>query len=426
MGIGGLFFISFFVHWLYIISVSLFWIYLLVTVVDILLLFSLKDGISAERVLHDRLSNGDENQITIRILNRYPLIIKTNIIDEIPFQFQKRDFSFQSIIKPGSERKIQYSLRPTQRGEYSFGKLNIYAKTFIGLAAKRYIFAENATLPVYPSFIQLRKYDLIAFSNHLSEFGIKRIRKIGHTMEFEHIREYVQGDDIRSINWKATSKRNGLMVNQYQDEKSQPVFQVIDIGRTMQMPFLGLSLLDYAINSTLALGNIVLKKQDKAGMFTFSKKVENYLPAEKRLSHIVKMMEMLYHIDTDFHESDFSRLYVDIKQLLKQRSVILLYTNFETLDGLRRQLIYLKNIAKYHLLIVVIFDNTELNKMVNFSAKNVQEVYDKVIAEKFSFEKRLIIRELERHGIQAILTQPENLTIDTINKYLELKAKGLI
>ena len=137
-------------------------------------------------------------------------------------------------------------------------------------------------------------------------------------------------------------------------------------------------------------------------------------------------MEKLYNIKTDFSESDFSRLYVDIKQTIKQRSVILLYTNFETIDGLRRQLLFLKNIAKNHFLIVIFFDNTELNKIISVSSKNIQEVYDKVIAEKFAFEKRLIVSELEKYGIQTILTQPEDLTINSINKYIELKAKGMI
>lgn len=216
------------------------------------------------------------------------------------------------------------------------------------------------------------------------------------------------------------------MVNQYQDEKSQPVYQVIDMGRSMQMPFNGLSLLDYAINSTLALSNIVLKKQDKAGMFTFSKKTSNYVAAERKAGQMQKLMEALYRIDTDFMESDFSRLYVDIKQAVNQRSLIMLYTNFETMDALRRQMVFLKEIAKNHLLIVVFFDNTELNHIANNKARNAQDVYDKVIAEKFVFEKRLIVRELQKHGIQSILTQPENLTMQTINKYLELKARGMI
>ena len=425
-GIGGLFFVSFFATWLFTVAWVLFTLLVLVTIVDIFMLFSGKNGLEAERILPDKLSNGDENPIVIGIKNNYPVPVWLEMIDEIPFQFQKRDFLHTLQLASKGKTTLEYSLRPTERGEYLFGKLNVYAKTWLRLTSKRYVFSDNVTVATYPSFIQLRKYDMMAFSNNLAEFGLKRIRRIGHTMEFEQIREYAQGDDIRTINWKATSKRNALMVNQYQDEKSQPVYQVIDTGRAMRMPFLGLSLLDYAINATLALSNIVLKKQDKAGMFTFSKKVGNYVAADRRAGQMNKLMETLYRIDTDFLESDFGRLYVDIKQTAKQRSLIMLYTNFETMDSLRRQLASLKEIAKYHLLIVIFFDNTELNQLIDRPAKKTQEVYDKVIAEKFAFEKRLIVRELNRHGIQSILTQPENLTVDSINKYLELKARGMI
>jgi len=426
LGIGGVFFISFFVKWMFDMAMVLLVLLLLVTVIDLFVLYTGKKGIEAERELPDRLSNGDNNIIHIRLKNNYPLPVTLEIIDEIPFQFQKRDFLMQVRLNGGEKVEIEYALRPTERGEYLFGKLNVYVKSPVRLVSKRYIFCENAVVASYPSFIQLRKYDMMAFSNQLSQYGLKRIRRIGHTMEFEQIKDYTQGDDLRTINWKATSKKNVLMVNQYQDEKSQPVYQVIDTGRSMQMPFLGLSLLDYAINSTLALSNIVLKKQDKAGMFTFSKKVGNYVAADRRAGQMHKLLETLYRIDTDFLESDFSRLYVDIKQSVTQRSLIMLYSNFETMDALRRQLSYLKGIARNHLLIVVFFDNTELNQLITRPTKNVQEVYDKIIAEKFAFEKRLIVRELQKHGIQSILTQPENLTVDTINKYLELKARGMI
>ena len=426
MGIGGVFFISFFVKWMFGVAEVLLILLVLVTIIDIFMLYTGKKGIVALREVPDKLSNGDENIIRISLKNNYPVPVMLDIIDEIPFQFQKRDFLIQLSLGEKEKKVIEYTLRPTQRGEYFFGKLNVYVKSPVRLVSKRYISGENATVASYPSFIQLRKYDMMAFSHLLSGVGLKRIRRIGLTMEFEQIKDYVQGDDIRSVNWKATSKKNALMVNQYQDEKSQPVYQVIDTGRSMQMPFMGLSLLDYAINSTLAFSNIVLKKQDKAGMITFSKKTGNYVAADCRAGQMHKLMESLYRIETDFLESDFSRLYVDLKQSVTQRSLILLYTNFETIDALHRQLSYLKGIAKNHLLIVVFFDNTELNRLIGMQTKNVQEVYDKVIAEKFAFEKRLIVRELKQHGIQSILTQPENLTMDTINKYLELKARGMI
>ncbi|WP_456314206.1 DUF58 domain-containing protein [Pseudomonas shirazensis] len=426
MGIVGLFVFAFFFPILY----DGTWFVLLVLstflILDILILYLTKIGIEANRDTPEKLSNGDLNPVSISIKNHYTFPISIKIIDEIPFQFQVRDFKILRTIKASAQDKIGYDLRPTERGEYYFGNLNIYVSSPLKLISRRFTFDKDQMVPTYPSYIQLRKYDLLAFSNNLYQYGIKKIRRIGHTMEFEQIKEYVQGDDLRTLNWKATAKKNALMVNQFQDEKSQSVYLAIDKGRVMQMPFNGLSLLDYAINSTLVLANVILKKQDKAGIFAFSKKVENRVFAEKRGSQMQKILETLYNIKTDFFESDYSRLYVDIKKNINQRSLIILYTNFETMDGLNRQMPYLKGIAKSHLLVVVFFSNTELNEIINKKTDTIQEVYDKVIAEKFMFEKRLIANELKKYGIHSVLTQPENLTLDAINKYLEIKARGIL
>ena len=404
----------------------LFYFFLLFFLVDIILMFASKGGVHASRLLPEKLSNGDENQIKIILSNSYLFPVQLKVLDEIPHQFQKRDFVINTTLGKGMEKQYTYQLRPTTRGLYSFGDLIVFSKSPIGFISKKYSFDHNKSVPVYPSFLQLRKYDLMAFSNRLFEYGLKKIRRIGHTMEFEQIKDYVQGDDIRNINWKATAKKGQLMVNQYQDEKSQPIYSIIDKGRVMKMPFNGLSLLDYAINSSLVISNIALKKQDKAGMFTFSNKIENRVAAERRSSQMNLILETLYNIETNFVESDFSRLYVDIKRNLNHRSLLLLYTNFETLDALQRQLPYLQALAKQHLLVVIFFENTELIKFTKDIPNTTLGIFEKTIAEKFVYEKKLIVNELRKHGIQTILTKPENLTINTINKYLEIKARGLI
>ena len=396
------------------------------TLIDLLLLFASNQRFAGTRVLTEKLSNGDENPVVIRLESGYSFPASLRIIDEIPVQFQIRNFSVHRTINAGGTDSFEYLLRPTQRGEYHFGSLNVYVSSPLRLVSRRFIFESGQMVPTYPSYIQLRKYDLMAFSNRLFEYGLKKIRRIGHTMEFEQIKEYVGGDDIRTINWKATAKKNQLMVNQFQDERSQNVYMAIDKGRMMKMPFNGLSLVDYAINSTLVLSNIILKKGDKAGMFTFSKVVENRVAADRRSLQMQRIMETLYNVNTNFFESDFGRLYADIKKNITQRSLIILYTNFETLDGLKRQLPYLKGIAKSHLLVVVFFENVELEELMHKKAGNIQEIYDQVIAEKFAFEKRLIVNELKKYGIYSVLTKPEDLTVESINKYLEIKARGIL
>lgn len=424
--IGAGYVISFFFPFFVWIAHGLFLLIAILVVLDILLLYGQKKGVIAQRILPEKLSNGDENWIEIAVQNNYFFSIHVDIIDEIPFQFQIRDFLIKRTIKPNENSQLQYKLEPKERGEYNFGSLNIFAKSPLGLVSKKHIFQKNQTLKSYPSFIHLRKYELMELQNEFLLGGLKKIRKIGQTMEFEKIKEYVQGDDIRTINWKATSKQNKLMVNQYQEEKSQKIYLLIDKGRTMQMPFLGMSLLDYSINASMALSHIILKKGDRAGVMSFAKKMENTIVADNKAGQLKKISEILYNLQTDFFESDFNRLYQDLKFGINQRSLVMLFTNFETLDNLKRQLKYMRGISKNHLLVVVFFKNSELQNLMIAPAKNLEDTYDKIIAEKFDFEKKLIIQELRKYGILSLYTKPENLSIEVINKYLEIKSRGMI
>ncbi len=393
---------------------------------DLLLLYRTQKGITGDRVLTDKLSNGDDNPVLLRLQNNYPFPVRLRIIDEVPFQFQLRNMDLRVGLDRHAARDVTYQLRPVKRGEYQFGTLNVFASGVLNLVSRRYRLAEAKTVPVYPSYLQMRKYELMAISDRLTELGIKKIRRIGQNREFEQVKEYVSGDDIRTINWKATARRNDLMVNHYQDEKSQAVYSVIDKGRVMKMPFEGMSLVDYAINAALVISNIAIRKEDKAGIITFSHKIGTVLPAAKTNGQMRSILEVLYNQRTNFKESDFELLYARVRRSVNQRSLLLLYTNFETLAGLERQMPYLQRLAKHHLLVVIFFENTELKELLETPARTTEQVYLQTVAQKFAFEKKQIVKELGRAGIHAVLTSPQNLTVNTINKYLELKARGLI
>ena len=103
-----------------------------------------------------------------------------------------------------------------------------------------------------------------------------------------------------------------------------------------------------------------------------------------------------------------------------------MFTNFETLSGMQRRLSSLRAIARYHLVVIIFFENTELRQLLDRPAATTEEIYFKAIAEKLALEKKQIVKELSVHGIHSILTAPENLTVATINKYLELKSRRMI
>ncbi len=376
--------------------------------------------------MSDRLSNGDTNHIELQVVNRMNHAVHMEIIDELPEQFQLRDFILKRNFKAREEKKIGFDLTPRERGMYNFGDTHLYISSGLGLVTRRFTAATARDIPVYPSYMQLKKYQLISQTAMLNEHGSKRMRKIGQSMEFEQIKDYVTGDDVRTLNWKATARKGMLMINNYADEKSQQVFCIIDKGRLMKMPFGGLTLLDYAINSCLVMSNVCLQKQDRIGLITFADKMGAIIAADRKPIQRENILEALYRQQTAFLESDFEMLYLQVRRRIKQRSLLILYTNFESLNGLHRQLNYLRSLAKHHLLLVVFFENTELVKLSHTNALNLEDVYVKTIADKFVFEKKLIVKELLKYGILSILTAPENLTVNTVNKYLELKTRQAI
>ena len=422
---AALFVLSFFVPLFFTIALALLVFTGLAVVTDAVLLYSRK-GMRAERTLAERLSNGDENGVAIQFFNTYPFAVRCIVIDELPFQFQARNWKHHVQIAGNTTHLFQYAIKPVTRGNYHFGHINIFVSTALGLVRRRYRAGHPVTVPVYPSYIQMRRYQLAAIGNQLQEAGAKRMRKLGHSMEFEQIKEYVRGDDYRTVNWKATARKGDLMANAFTDERSQQVFCVINKGRVMRMPFDGMTLLDYAINAALALLNVALRKGDKAGLITYAEGAETFLPADKKRGQLNALLQALYSEETRFGEPDNEALFSVIRNRITQRSLLVLFTNFESVESLERQLPLLKRLAHYHLLVIVFFENTELMQLVEGEAVTTEDIYIKTIAEKYRHEKRLMVKELHKHGIVAVLATPQNLTVNTLNKYLELKNRQSI
>lgn len=420
-----LFFTSFFIHFLYVFVCITTLCLSLLSIMDYGLLFFAKGEVKAVRNMQMRFDMGDENTVVLELENTYPFRVSAVLIEELPVQFQRRDFQLLLTIGYQSVKSTSYTLRPLSRGEYHFGNLICYAASPIRLLRRRFDTADPVVVKVYPSYRQMRKYQLLALSG-TPLTGVKKVRRLGHSLEFEKIKDYVPGDDVRTINWKATARSSGLMVNTFTDARQQQIYCIIDKGRNMKMPFEGMTLLDYSINAALALLNVCLLKQDKAGLITFSNKVSDIVAAERRNTQLHQVSEALYRQKTDFKESDYDALWTMVHKGISQRSLVLLFTNFETFSSLERQLPYLEKIAQRHLTCVVFFQNTLLKEIHETNPDNIEGIYIKTIADQFALEKRLIVKELRRHGILSILTTPQALSIDVINKYLELKARQMV
>lgn len=420
-----LFVLSFFVPVLDAVALFLLLAVAILVLIDALLLYQ-KRGLIAERFVADRWSNGDENNVTLVFQNDYNFKVTAIVVDELPFQFQERTWKRTLVVDGNSTGEIAYAVTPRERGEYNFGRINVFVSGPLSVVKRRYRLGEPQTVKVYPSYVQMRRYQLQAVASHVPQTGVKRMRRLGHSMEFEQIKEYVRGDDYRTINWKATARKGDLMVNNFTDERSQPIYCLVNKGRVMKMPFGGMTLLDYAINASLVVSSVALQKGDKAGLILFEKNVDAFLLADKKPTQINNILEALYKQETAFLEPDLEKLFGAVRSRITQRSLLVLFTNFESFDSLDRVLPTLKRLAHYHLLAVVFFDNTELKTLTESKAETTEDIYIKTIAEKYRYEKHLIVKELQKAGIVAVLSTPQNLTVNALNKYLELKTRQSI
>lgn len=409
----------------YTVGMAAVWLLLAATIADIAILYS-RRGIVASRQLADRLSNGDDNDIRLRVESSCPFALRLTVIDETPFVFQRRDVDFLLRLKPREGKTIVYKLRPTQRGVYGFGRIRVFVRSALSLAERRYTCGESQDAKVYPSYLMLHKYELLAMNNRLTEMGVKRIRRAGNNTEFERIKEYVEGDNYRSLNWKASARRHQLMVNVYEDERSQQIVSVIDKGRPMQQAFQGMTLLDYAINASLMLSYVAVRKTDKAGLVCFADHTDTFVAPSRRHGQMERLLDALYSQQTRWSESDFGDMLATINKRLTKRSLLVVYTSFANTQAMTRQLPYLKQLNLRHKVLVVFFADNEMRDFVNSSPRSTEEYYQHVIVEKMLYEQRLIVSQLRQHGILSMLTTPQNLSVDVVNRYLELKERQAI
>lgn len=407
--------------WLFDVARGLLVVWGVLLLIDFGMLYFVKgQEMRAERICRDRFSNGDPNEVEITIQSPYSFRTRIEVIDEMPIDFQMRDFVSQDHLSSKEERKLTYTLTPHHRGCYRFDRIRIFFASPIGMLFRRYTRGTPQEVKVYPSFAHLSLYSLMC-NHRLDEYGIKRIRQVGADTDFEQIKDYIQGDEYRHINWKASARTHQLKVNVYQQDRSMPIYSIVDKGRMMQQSAFGNTYLELAINAALALSYVALKKDDQAGLVTLSTTVDAFVAARKNGPQMQLLMESLYGQQTHFAESDYSALSTHFTQRVTKRCLAVLFANFATLNALDRELPYLLQMARRHQLLLVLFRDREMEEFLARQPKDTEEYYQQLAVDKYYREKRLIINKLRQNNILTLYTLPENLSVGIINKYLEYR-----
>ena len=397
-------------------------------VVDIVTLWVYCDGpVSVTREMSHRFSCGDTTTVRLEVCSRYRVVsVMAYVYDELPVELQVRDLCLRMTLEPGVKSSATYDITPKTRGVMKFGNANVFVHTPLRLVERRFVSEIGDEVHVYPSFQFIHDAQMVSPVNRDVALGLRQVHRRGHSVEFDTIREYFAGDDYRTINWHATARRHQLMVNQFEDETCQNVVAVVDKGRGMQHSFDGMTLLDYAINATIRLAYTAIEHHDNAGVVTFGKRVDTYVAPSRRTNALNNILSSLYADSVDFVQSDYSLLMQFCQMHLKRRSLIVVFTTFESMEAMRRQLPFLRHIALTHALLVVFFEDSDMEALAEQPHETTREYVTNILAHSAIYEKKMIVGELMRCGISALLTHPENLSSEVINKYVKMKRHNVI
>ncbi|MDO8964257.1 MAG: DUF58 domain-containing protein [Coriobacteriia bacterium] len=327
-------------------------------------------------------------------------------------------------LEPRTETEIAFAFTPRARGLYAFGDVGVRSAGPWGLAGRiaRLPLAQDAK--VYPDIQAVRSYALLARKGALAEMGVKRMRLAGDGTEFEALRDYLEGDDFRDIDWKASARRGKPIVRSFEVERSQTMVIAIDAGRLMTPRVGALTKLDRAVNAALMLAYIGTERDDLVGLLVFGRDVERYLPPRKGHRQFLAILEALYSVEGRVEEPDYDRAMRFLAAKLPKRSLAVVFTELQGREPSRRLLATLSGMAPRHLPLVITQRNRDIEARTRCEARTETDVFESSVAESLLADKAAALRMLQARGALVLDVFPEEMTIAAVNRYLEVKARG--
>lgn len=379
------------------------------------------------RNANDKLSIFEKEPISFTVYNKSEYKLNIELIDEIPeFHFKAERKLMKGIIGQHEKKTFQYFAVPTKRGAFEFKSVHVRYEGRLKLCKRQFTIALNKEYKIYPNLKNLRKYRLSITNNRQLRQGQRTLRMLGKGTSFESLREYVTGDEYRKINWKATARGNKPIVNQYEPEKNQHVYMFIDTGRPMSYTVRGNRKLDMVVNTALVLSDIVNQNGDQSALLLFNTVVENMIAPGKGAYHRNKILEGLYHIDYTNETSNYDDAFYYFKKKERHRSIIFIFTDFETVEEAENMLKVLPIISKHNLVIIMLIKNEPLMEIASQKVKNQVQMFDKGVALELLDERQKIISLLNKKGVLCIECVSEKLEFTAINQYIQIKNRSYL
>lgn len=382
---------------------------------------------TVEREHDERFSLGAENAVTVRVRNRARRPIQIQVKDEYPAELRLVGERAAALaIAPGREKSFSYSLYPTQRGAYRFGVVVGRIRGKLGLVWRQVDWPVEAAVKVFPNIQEARKNELYAHRNRQLRLGQRRMRYKGQGREFESMREFVTGDEIHHISWTATARRGKLITREYTVERSQNIMVMLDTGRLMTARIGELTKLDHAINATLSIAYVALAGGDNVGLLTFGRRVLTFIPPKHTRDQLSSVMDALYAVEPQMIEPSYARAFNHLQSNCRRRSLVVILTDLVDQEASAELLAYTRLLIPRHLPLIVTIGDSDLRALVREVPQTTAEVYRQSVAEELLQQREAALRRITHAGGLALDVPVGRLSFSLVNKYLEVKERGML
>jgi uncharacterized protein (DUF58 family) len=374
---------------------------------------------------HDsRLSLAAPNRITIHATLRQGLRpVQLFVRDTPPANFALPASSriLSGAVAPGRPAAFSYEVTPPRRGDYSFGDLYLRWETVLGLLRRQMRAPAAAPVKVYPNLVDVRKYDLMLRRNRLWELGLRSVRTPGGGAEFERLRDYTPDDEYRRISWKATARRGKPISMEFESERSQNIYCLLDIGRMMRSPVGEVAKMDYAINAVLLLAYVAAQKGDRIALLTFADRVETYVAPQGGKVQFQRMLEQLYAVEGQPIEPDYHAAFSYFAAHQHKRGLVLVFTDLTGSITTEALIAQMTRLRRRHLPLLVTLGDPTVQKLARQAITDSASLYQRTAAEQLLDERQLTLDRLRQRGIQTLDVPADELSVAVINRYLAIK-----
>ncbi len=379
--------------------------------------------ISIERQVPRHLSLGTFNKIGWEIHNASGFTVSFEVTEDVPDEMERDVPSVSGNIVAQARAELRYGVRPTRRGFFEFGDIHLRYRTLLGLVIRQRRFRATSPVKVYPNVASLARYELAVHRHRLSEFGLTAARQRGKGLLFESLRDYVPGDDLADIAWKATARRGRLITRNFETDRSQNVLLVIDCGRLMTTQVDNLSRLDYAINAALLLTYVAMKQGDYIGLVAFSDRIESYVPPLKGHGALGRMNEALYRLEPRLKEPNYEAACKFLALRHRKRSLVVIITDVIDKDASSMLLAYTARFARHHLPLCVTLRNLEVEGLSALRPVTTTDCFTKSVAIEMLTRRNEALACMRQFGADVLDVDPRGLTPKLLNRYLVLKRR---